>query len=48
MVILFLVYGCDNWSLISKGEHRLRMFVNRMLREISGFGRNSEELQEDG
>jgi hypothetical protein len=44
MVILFLVYGCDNWSLISKGEHRLRMFGNRVLREISGFGPNSVEL----
>ena len=44
MVILFLVYGCDNWSLVSKGEHRLRMFGNRVLREISGFGPNSVEL----
>ena len=46
MAILFLVYGCDNWSLISKGEHRPRMFGNRVLREISGFGPNSVELIE--
>jgi hypothetical protein len=27
-----------------KGEHRLRMFGNRVLREISGFGPNGVEL----
>jgi predicted PP-loop superfamily ATPase len=44
MVILSLVYGCDKWSLISKREHRLRMFGNRVLREIPGFGPNGVEL----
>jgi hypothetical protein len=45
MFIVFLVYGCDNWSLISKGKHRLRMLGNRVLREIFGFGPNSVELK---
>jgi hypothetical protein len=30
------LYGCESWSLTSKEEHRIRIFVNRMLRRISG------------
>jgi hypothetical protein len=31
-----VVYGCETWSLTLREENRLRMFTNRMLREISG------------
>jgi hypothetical protein len=29
-----VLYGCDNWSLTLREEHRLRMFENRVLRRI--------------
>jgi hypothetical protein len=33
-----LLYGCDNWSFILWEEHRLRAFVNLVLRrhEVPG------------
>jgi hypothetical protein len=34
-VILSVVpYGCETWSLTLNEEHRLRVFVNRVLRRI--------------
>jgi hypothetical protein len=30
------VYGCENWSLTLREEHRLRVFENRVLRRILG------------
>jgi hypothetical protein len=27
-----VLYGCENWSLTSREEHRLRVFENRVLR----------------
>ena len=30
------MYGCEAWSLISKEEHRLREFENRVLKKIFG------------
>jgi hypothetical protein len=27
-----VLYGCESWSLILREEHRLRVFVNRVLR----------------
>jgi hypothetical protein len=27
-----VLYGCETWSLISREEHRLRVFENRVLR----------------
>jgi hypothetical protein len=35
------MYGCENWSLTSREEHRLRIFENRVLRRI--FGPKREE-----
>ena len=35
-----LLYGCENWSLILREEHRLRMFENRVLRRILGPNRD--------
>jgi hypothetical protein len=26
--------GCDSWSVILRDEHRLRVFENRVLREL--------------
>jgi hypothetical protein len=37
-----VLYGCEAWSLILREEHRLRVFDNRMLREI--FGSKSEKV----
>jgi hypothetical protein len=41
---MFLLYGCETWSLTLKEEHRLRVFENRVLRRISGPKR--EEVRE--
>jgi hypothetical protein len=37
-----VLYGCENWSLTLKEEHRLRVFENRVLRRI--FGRKRDEV----
>jgi hypothetical protein len=29
-------YGCETWSLTLREEHRLRVFENRVLREMFG------------
>ena len=40
-VILYVVlYGCETWSLISREDRRLRVFVNRVLRSILGPNRD--------
>jgi hypothetical protein len=31
-----VLYGCETWSLTVRGEHKLRMFENRVLRRIFG------------
>jgi hypothetical protein len=42
-IILHLVlYGCENWSLLLREEHRLRVFENRVLRRI--FGPKRDEV----
>jgi hypothetical protein len=35
-----LLYGCETWSLTLREEHRLKMFVNRVLRRLFGPKRN--------
>jgi hypothetical protein len=35
-----VLYGCEKWSLILRGEHRLRVFENRVLRRIFGLNRD--------
>jgi hypothetical protein len=41
MIILPVVlYGCENWFLTLREEHRLRVFENRVLRRIFGPKRN--------
>jgi hypothetical protein len=37
-----VLYGCETWSLTLRGEHRLRVFENRVLRRI--FGAKGDEV----
>ena len=34
IILPVVVYGCENWSLISREKCRLRVFENRVLRRI--------------
>jgi hypothetical protein len=45
IILPLVMYGCETWSLPLKEEHRLRMFVNRVIREI--FGPKREEVTGD-
>jgi hypothetical protein len=36
IILPVVVYGCETWSLTLRKEHRLRVFVNRVLRKICG------------
>jgi hypothetical protein len=36
IILPFLLYGCETWSLTLKEERRLREFENRVLRRIFG------------
>jgi hypothetical protein len=35
-----VLYGCETWSFTLREEHRLRVFENRVLREIFGLKRD--------
>jgi hypothetical protein len=35
-----VLYGCETWSLTLREEYRLRVFENRVLREIFGLKRD--------
>jgi hypothetical protein len=34
IILPLVLYGCETWSLALRGEHRLRVFENRVLRGI--------------
>jgi len=36
VILPFVLYGCETWSLTLREEHRLRVFENRGLRRICG------------
>jgi len=36
IVLPFVLHGCKTWSLTLRGEQRLRVFENRVLRRIFG------------
>jgi hypothetical protein len=36
IILPFVSYGCETWSLTLREEHRLRVFENRVLRRICG------------
>jgi hypothetical protein len=40
--ICVVLYGCGTWSLTLQKEHRLKVFENRVLREI--FGPKRDEV----
>jgi hypothetical protein len=42
IILLFVLYGCETWSLTLKEECRLRVFDKRALRRI--FGPKSDEV----
>jgi hypothetical protein len=42
MILPFVLYGCETWSLTLREEHRLRVFENRVLRRI--FGPKRDEV----
>jgi hypothetical protein len=42
IILPFVLYGCETWSLTLREEHRLRMFENRVLRRI--FGPKRDEV----
>ena len=39
---LYVLYGCETWSITLKEERRLTVFENRVLRRI--FGPKSDEV----
>jgi len=41
-----VLYECETWSLTLRGERRLRVFENRVLRRI--FGRKRDEVKRVG
>jgi hypothetical protein len=41
VILPFVLYGCETWSLTLGGENRLRISENRVLRRI--FGPKREE-----
>jgi hypothetical protein len=43
IILPFVLYGCDTWSLTLRDEHRLRVFENRVLRRI--FGPKRDEVR---
>jgi hypothetical protein len=42
IILPVVLYGCETWSLTLRGENRLRVFENRVLRRI--FGPNRDEV----
>jgi hypothetical protein len=34
IILPFVLYGCETWSLTLREEHRLRVFENRVVRRI--------------
>jgi hypothetical protein len=41
-ILSVVLYGCETWSLTLREEHRLRVFVNKVLRRI--FGPKRDEV----
>jgi len=42
VILPFVLYGCETWSLTLREEHRLRVFENRVLRRICGSKREED------
>jgi hypothetical protein len=46
IILPLVLYGCETWTLTLRGEHRLRVFENRVLR--GKFGPNRDEVTGKG
>jgi hypothetical protein len=42
IILLLVLYGCETWSLTLGEEHRLKMFENRVLKEVFGPWRDEK------
>ena len=42
IILPIVLYGCETWSLTLRGERRMRVFENRLLRRI--FGPKRDEV----
>jgi hypothetical protein len=42
VILPVVLYGCETWSLSLREEHRLRVFENRVLRQIFGPKREKD------
>ena len=42
IILPVVLYGCETWSLTLRGERRLRVFENRVLRRV--FGSKRDEI----
>ena len=45
VILPFILYGCETWSLTFREERRLKVFENRVLRRI--FGSKRDEVIEE-
>jgi hypothetical protein len=45
IVLSVVLYGCETWSPTLREEHRLKVFENRVLRNI--FGRKRKEVTQE-
>jgi hypothetical protein len=39
IILPIVLYGCETWSVTLREEHRLRMFMKRVLRTVTGCWR---------
>ena len=46
IILTFVFYGCETWSLTLRDKRRLRVFENRVLRKI--FGPKRDEVTGGG
>jgi hypothetical protein len=40
IILSVVLYGCENWSLTLREEHRPKVFEKRVLRKIFGLKRD--------
>jgi hypothetical protein len=45
IILSVVLYGCEAWSLALRKEHKLRAFMNTVLRKI--FGPKRDEVKEE-
>jgi hypothetical protein len=45
-MLTVVLYGCETWPLTLRGEYRLRVYENRVLRRI--FGQKRDEVTRTG